>query len=63
MPTTKQRINLAVSDDLYARIQAYKKHKGIYFDTSACIQLMTQMLDIVDHKRTKRMLKRTEDKK
>ena len=40
MPSDKKRINLTVTDELYARIQEYKKEHGVSGDASACLQLI-----------------------
>lgn len=44
MPTIKRRINLTVSESLYAKIEAYKEEYGISSDAAACLQLITQQL-------------------
>ena len=45
MPSDKKRINLTVTDELYARIQEYKKEHGVSGDASACLQLIVQQLN------------------
>lgn len=45
MPSTKRRINLTISDELYDRIQDYKTRFGISNDAGACLQLIVQQLN------------------
>lgn len=45
MPSTKIRINLTVSEDIYQRILAYKKENGLHHDATACLQLIVQQLN------------------
>ena len=49
MPTTNKRINLTVSDPVYARIEAYKIKNGISSDAAACLQLIVRQLDSIDN--------------
>ena len=55
MPTTKKRINLAVSDEIYERIVEFKKKHGIDTDAAACVQLIIQQLNSLDE--TESMMK------
>lgn len=49
MPSNKKRINLTVSDELYARIQRHKEKYGITNDAGACLQLIVQQLNGLDN--------------
>ena len=49
MPSDKKRINLTVTDELYARIQEYKKEPGVSGDASACLQLIVQQLNNLEN--------------
>ena len=49
MPSDKKRINLTVTDELYARIQEYKKEHGVAGDVSACLQLIVQQLNNLEN--------------
>ena len=49
MPSDKKRINLPVTDELYARIQEYKKEHGVSGDASACLQLIVQQLNNLEN--------------
>lgn len=49
MPSDKKRINLTVTDELYARIQEYKKEHGVSGDASACLQLIVQQLNNLEN--------------
>lgn len=49
MPSDKKRINLTVTDELYARIQEYKKKHGVSGDASACLQLIVQQLNNLEN--------------
>ena len=49
MPSDKKRINLTVTDELYARIQEYKKEHGVSGDASACLQLIVQQLNTLEN--------------
>ena len=44
MPSDKKRINLTVPDDVYERLQEYKKEASISNDASACLQLIVLQL-------------------
>lgn len=44
MPSTKKQINLTIPEDVYQRLQDYKKDYGLYHDASACLQLIIQQL-------------------
>lgn len=48
MPTTKKRVNLALSDDVYERITAFMKKNGITSVAGACVMLIVQQLDAID---------------
>lgn len=48
MPTTKKRVNLTITDELYDRILRYKKKNGVTSDASACLQLISLQLDSVE---------------
>ena len=45
MPSTKHRINLTVSDEVYARIKAFMVENGIQNDATACLQMVVQRLN------------------
>lgn len=47
MPTTKKRVNLALSDDIYERLQRYKEKNGISSDAGACLMLIIRQLDTI----------------
>ncbi len=49
MPTTNKRVNMSVPDELYERLQAYKKKNGISSDAGACLQLVTRQLDALEN--------------
>lgn len=49
MPSDKKRVNLTIPDELYARLQAYKDEQGISSDASACLQLIVQQLNGLEH--------------
>ena len=44
MPSDKKRINLTDPDDVYERLQEYKKEACISNDASACLQLIVLQL-------------------
>lgn len=48
MPTTKKRVNLTLTDDVYDKLQEYKKKNGITNDASACLQLVVKQLQAQD---------------
>lgn len=48
MPTIKKRVNLALSDDVYERIQKYREKNGITSDAGACVMLIVQQLDAIE---------------
>lgn len=54
MPTKKKRVNLSLSDEIYARLQLYKAKYGIENDATACLQLVVQQLNNLDN--SERML-------
>lgn len=45
MPTIKKRINLTVPEDIYQRLQEYKRRNGITRDAAACLQLVVQQMN------------------
>lgn len=47
MPTMKKRVNLALSDDVYERLQIYKEKNGISSDAGACVMLIIRQLDAI----------------
>lgn len=49
MPSTKHRINLTVSDDIYERIVAYKNEVGLANDATAALQLVVLQLNVHDN--------------
>lgn len=49
MPTIKKRVNLALSDDVYERIQKYREKNGITSDAGACVMLIVQQLDAIEN--------------
>lgn len=54
MPTIKKRVNLALSDQVYERLQKYKEKNGITSDAGACVMLISRQLDAMDN--TEKML-------
>lgn len=48
MPTIKKRVNLALSDDVYERIQKYREKNGITSDAGACVMLIVQQLEAIE---------------
>lgn len=54
MPTIKKRVNLALSDQIYERLQKYKEKNGITSDAGACVMLISRQLDAMDN--TEKML-------
>lgn len=49
MPSTKHRINLTVSDEVYARIKAFMVENGIQNDATACLQMVVQRLNAYEN--------------
>lgn len=49
MPTTKKRVNLSLSDEIYERLQRYKVKYGIENDATACLQLVVQQLNSLEN--------------
>lgn len=49
MPSTKKRINLTISDEVYERLQAFKRKNGITNDAAACTQLMIAQLNALEN--------------
>lgn len=45
MPSEKKRVNLTIPDEVYDRLQDYKKKYGISSDAGACLQLIIRQLD------------------
>lgn len=56
MPSTKKRINLTVSDNIYERLQEYKYENGLESDATACLQLIVQQLN---HRENSKILMQT----
>ncbi len=48
MPSTKKRINLTVSEEIYERIIQYKNENGLFNDASTCLQLIVKQLNAHD---------------
>lgn len=48
MPTVKKRVNLALSDEVYERLQKYREKNGISSDAGACVMLIVRQLDAID---------------
>lgn len=48
MPTNNKRINLSVPEEIYNRIQNYRKRFAIPSDAGACLQLIVRQLDNID---------------
>lgn len=44
MPTSNKRVNLTLTDDIYERLQEFKKKNGIISDATACLQLVVLQL-------------------
>ena len=44
MPTTNKRVNLTLTDEIYEKLQEFKKKNGILSDASACLQLVVLQL-------------------
>lgn len=49
MPTSKKRVNLALSDEVYERLQRYREKNGITSDAGACVMLIVQQLDEIEN--------------
>ena len=49
MPTSKKRVNLALSEDVHERITAFMKKNGITSTAGACVMLIVQQLDAIDN--------------
>jgi len=45
MPSEKKRINLTVPDDLYEKLQDYKRKTYVTSDAAACLQLIAKQLE------------------
>lgn len=44
MPTDKKRVNLTLTDEIYEKLQAYKKKNGLTNDATACLSLVVKQL-------------------
>ena len=44
MPSVNKRVNLTLTDEVYDRLQEFKKKNGIISDATACLQLLVQQL-------------------
>jgi predicted CopG family antitoxin len=44
MPTNNKRVNLTLTDEIYEKLQEFKKKNGIMSDATACLQLVVQQL-------------------
>lgn len=59
MPTTKKRVNLALSEEVYDKLQQYKERYGITSDAGACVMLIVRQLDaIAESERLMEMMKK-----
>lgn len=47
MPTDKKRVNITIPEDVYERLQAYRRKYAIATDAGACLQLIIRQLDSV----------------
>lgn len=48
MPTKNKRVNLALPDAVYERLQKYKEKNGISSDAGACAMLIIRQLDAIE---------------
>ena len=48
MPTKNKRVNLAIPDEVYERLQKYKEKNGITSDAGACLMLVVRQLDAIE---------------
>ena len=48
MPTKNKRVNLAIPDAVYERLQKYKEKNGITSDAGACLMLVVRQLDAIE---------------
>lgn len=48
MPTKNKRVNLALPDAVYERLQKYKEKNGITSDAGACVMLIVRQLDAIE---------------
>ena len=48
MPTKNKRVNLAIPDAVYERLQKYKEKNGITSDAGACLMLVIRQLDAIE---------------
>lgn len=55
MPTTKKRVNLALSEEVYGKLQRYRERYGITSDAGACVMLIVRQLDAIEE--TEQMMK------
>jgi predicted CopG family antitoxin len=44
MPTTNKRVNLTLTDEVYEKLQEFKKKNGLISDATACLQLVVKQL-------------------
>lgn len=44
MPSEKKRVNLTIPDDVYQKLQEYKKENALENDATACLQLVILQL-------------------
>ena len=49
MPTKNKRINLTVPEPLYEKILAFREESGITSDASACVQLISAQLRVLEN--------------
>ena len=62
MPTTKKRVNLALSEEVYGKLQQYKERYGITSDAGACVMLIVRQLDaIAESEQMMKMMSRGSD--
>lgn len=47
MPTSKKRVNLALSEEVYGKLQQYKERYGITSDAGACVMLIVRQLEAI----------------
>lgn len=48
MPTKNKRVNLAMPEAVYERLQKYKEKNGITSDAGACLMLIVRQLDAIE---------------
>lgn len=49
MPSTNKRVNLTLTNEVYEKLQKYKRNNGILSDATACLQLVVQKLNEQDN--------------